>query len=136
VGWTTNLVFRATHIYSSRTYHVLAVLEAAVTTASWVYAALRPVIRPSRTPYYDLFTLYLAQLISACVGIYESFALTGQNTKLSSSQFALGLSALISLVGVVVILNMPLTVVRKIPLEDTVCCQPLQMIISDILPVG
>jgi predicted acyltransferase len=113
------------HPYGSRINHALAISATVVTIVSWVYAALRPIIRPSRTPYYDLFTLYLAQLIAACVGIYESFTLAGQNTELSSGQFASGLSASISLVGVVVILNMPLTVVRNIQVENTVGWLPL-----------
>ncbi|ELU39887.1 hypothetical protein AG1IA_06083 [Rhizoctonia solani AG-1 IA] len=52
-GWTAAVVDRARHGAG-----LLALVTAIVALVSWVYAALRPNIRPSRTPYYDLLTIY------------------------------------------------------------------------------
>lgn len=38
---------------------------------SWVYGTLQPNLRPSCTPYYDLFTVYLAYFLASCLSLYE-----------------------------------------------------------------
>ena len=38
-----------------------------ITSITWLYASLRPIIWPSRTVFYDLFVLYLAHLVTGLV---------------------------------------------------------------------
>ena len=44
-----------------------------VTAATWLYASLRPIIWPSQTVFFDLFALYLAQIVTGFIVLGGSF---------------------------------------------------------------
>ena len=44
-----------------------------VTAATWLYASLRPIIWSSQTVFYDLFTLYLAHVVTGLIVLGGSF---------------------------------------------------------------
>ncbi|KAH7322247.1 ABC transporter type 1, transmembrane domain-containing protein [Rhizoctonia solani] len=102
-GWTVDLVHRATLGAG-----IVTVITPGVVLVSWVYAGLRPNLRPSCTPYYDLLLLYLSQFVSICVALYE-----GSVTGAPSGGFLTGnagriFDAFLILGGITIILNMPL----------------------------
>jgi len=51
----------------------LDVILSVVTAATWLYASLRPVIWSSQTIYFDLFSLYLAHIVTGFVILGGSF---------------------------------------------------------------
>ncbi|KEP50340.1 multidrug resistance-associated ABC transporter [Rhizoctonia solani 123E] len=104
-GWTAVVVNRARHSDG-----LLAFVTAIVALVSWVYAALRPSIRPSRTPYYDLFTIYFSHFLAACVALYEASTSTTGSIGFSTERVGQVLNSLLTFVGLVVIVNMPLTI--------------------------
>ena len=44
-----------------------------VTAATWLYASIRPIVWPSQTIFYDLFALYLAQIVTGFIVLGGSF---------------------------------------------------------------
>ncbi|CAE7216653.1 unnamed protein product, partial [Rhizoctonia solani] len=104
-GWTVVVVNRATHGAG-----LLAFVVSIAALVSWVYAALRPSIRPSRTPYYDLFSIYFSHFLAACVALYEASTSTTGNIGFSTERVGQVLNSLLTIVGLVAIVNMPLTI--------------------------
>ncbi|CAE6434018.1 unnamed protein product [Rhizoctonia solani] len=98
-GWTVDLVHQAT--LGAGFFGVIA---PAVVIVSWVYAGLRPHLRPSCTPYYDLLLLYLSQFVSACVTLYEG-SVAGVPGGDHAGRI---IDAFLTLGGITIILNMPL----------------------------
>ncbi|KAG9120092.1 hypothetical protein FRC07_004567, partial [Ceratobasidium sp. 392] len=98
VGWTTRLIFLAQYAEFFEGYRTV-ISTAIVALVSWIYAALRPILRLSRTPYYDLFTIYGARI--------------GFNWVLR------GCNVLICLAGLVVIAGMPLSVMPNRRVEES-----------------
>lgn len=120
-GWTTGLVRRATNLHTSSDAGVFGLVTTAVALASWVYAALRPTLRPLRTPYYDLLTLYLTHFLAACVGLYEASTATNGDAALSLGRLARVLDSMMTVGGLVVIANMPLNLTSKPEVDEEVC---------------
>lgn len=112
-GWTTNLVHQATHLHASNGVGIFGLVITATAVASWVYSALRPSIRPSRTPYYDLFILYLSYFLASAVGLYEASTSTTGSLGFSWGRLAQVLDSLITFAGLVAIVNMPLSIIGK-----------------------
>ncbi|KAG8768254.1 hypothetical protein FRC12_005683 [Ceratobasidium sp. 428] len=109
-GWIVALVRRATSLHNSNGVGIFGLVTTAVALSSWVYAALRPTIRPSRTPYYDLLTLYITHFLAACVGLYEaSTASTGVDV-FSLTHLGRVVDSIITIAGIVIIVDMPLAI--------------------------
>ncbi|CAE6492879.1 unnamed protein product, partial [Rhizoctonia solani] len=103
-GWTADLVHQAI----SGQAGIFNVITRATILVSWVYAGLRPNLRPSYTPYYDLLLLYFSQFVSACVSVYE-----GSVTGTPGDGFPWGhigrvFDTFLTLGGISIIVNMPL----------------------------
>ncbi|CAE6413166.1 unnamed protein product [Rhizoctonia solani] len=107
-GWIVAVVNRARHSAG-----LLALTTAIAALVSWVYAALRPSIRPSRTPYYDLFGIYFSHLLAACVALYEASTSATGSIGFSTDRLAHVLNSLLTFVGLVAIVNMPLSLAGK-----------------------
>ncbi|KAG8737214.1 hypothetical protein FRC10_008460 [Ceratobasidium sp. 414] len=107
IGWTYALVFYARNAHSIGTFIVLIT---SLSLVSWVYSTLRPGLRPSCTPYYDLFTIYGAHFLAAGFRIYET---AGMGHGFSLARLIFVLDATLSLLGLVVILSMPLNGLGK-----------------------
>ncbi|KAG9084654.1 hypothetical protein FRC06_003960, partial [Ceratobasidium sp. 370] len=118
VGWTISLVRRATDIHASNTVGIFSLVTTAIALASWVYAALRPTIRPSRTPYYDLLTLYFTHFLAACVGLYEASTAPAGNDVLTLGHFGRVADAIVTLAGMTIIVDMPLDITAKPEVDD------------------
>ncbi|KAF8601971.1 P-loop containing nucleoside triphosphate hydrolase protein [Ceratobasidium sp. AG-I] len=103
IGWTVGLVLSATG-----NGNVITVVTSCVVLASWVYAALRPNLRPSCTPYYDLLILYFAQFLAACVALYEASTTGVPGGGLRWSRLAREFDAILTFGGIITIINMPL----------------------------
>lgn len=97
--------------------------------ASWLYATARPVLRPTATPPYDLFCLFIIQLISAILllgGVLFDHNASG--SPLPPTFVILGLVAnlVAVLVLVVVVINMPVGVpsehVKKEEIVNVLSC--------------
>ncbi|CAE6437640.1 unnamed protein product [Rhizoctonia solani] len=104
-GWTVAVVNRARHSAG-----LLDSATAITALVSWVYATLRPGIRPSRTPYYDLLAIYSSHFLAACVALYEASTSTTGSIGFSTERVAQVLNLLLTLVGLVAVVNMPLTI--------------------------
>ncbi|CAE6455347.1 unnamed protein product, partial [Rhizoctonia solani] len=102
-GWTAELVHQA----DSGRPGILTVVTPAVVLVSWVYAALRPNLHPSHTPYYDLLILYFSQFVSACVSLYQD-SVTGAPSDARWDHFGRVFDAFLTIGGITIILNMPL----------------------------
>lgn len=118
--WTTNIVLHAKGFGNLAGLDLFGIATSAVTLLSWVYAVLRPNIRPSHTPYYDLFVIYVSHLLAACVGVYDLLNNTSGSFRLGFGHCACLFNVLMSLAGVIVIVNMPLSVVRDLEVDETV----------------
>ncbi|KAH7334355.1 hypothetical protein B0J17DRAFT_770708 [Rhizoctonia solani] len=103
-GWTVAVANRAKSNIGG-----LALVTAIAALVSWVYAALRPSIRPSRTAYYDLFSIYLSHFLAACVALYEASSSATGSVGFSTERIAYVLNSLLTFVGLVLIVNMPLS---------------------------
>ncbi|KEP50725.1 multidrug resistance-associated ABC transporter [Rhizoctonia solani 123E] len=112
-GWTVELVHQARSDRSG----ILTVITPAVVLVSWVYAGLRPNLRPSYTPYYDLLFLYFSQFVSACVSLYQVSMSGAPSDGFRWAHFGRVLDAFLTLGGITVILNMPLESFGK-PIVD------------------
>ncbi|KAF8756276.1 P-loop containing nucleoside triphosphate hydrolase protein [Rhizoctonia solani] len=112
-GWTAAVVDRARHGAG-----LLALVTAIVALVSWVYAALRPNIRPSRTPYYDLLTIYFSHFLAACVALYESSTSATGSIGFSTDRLAHVISSLLTFVGLAAIVNMPLSLTGKPEVDE------------------
>jgi hypothetical protein len=80
------------------------------TSISWFYAALRPAIWPSPVVMYDLFTLYLVQLLTAILvvgGFFFDYRVYGTPLPSHFSFVAYASNITVVLILLVVILNMP-----------------------------
>ncbi|KAG8739619.1 hypothetical protein FRC10_005390 [Ceratobasidium sp. 414] len=95
-GWTATLARQTTGKYSS----VFNVVTSSVRLGSWVYAALRPNLAPSCTPYYDLLVLYGCHFLAACVALYE----------VGPGNIVPVVDVLVTLAGMSAIVTMPLRV--------------------------
>jgi hypothetical protein len=115
-GWTVAVVYKATRVHSG----IFGLVTAVIALASWVYAALRPSIRPSRTPYYDLFTIYSSHFLAACVALYELSTSSTGDIGLSYSRLGQVSNSLLTLVGLVIIVNMPLNITTKPEADENV----------------
>lgn len=105
-GWTATTVFKAYDL-GSNDVGTFSLVVPTIALVSWVYAVLRPTIRPSCTPYYDLFTINFSHFLAACVALYEDSTTNG-DIGLSFGRLSHVLNALMTLIGLVVIVNMPL----------------------------
>lgn len=119
-GWTINLVNQATHLNTSNGVGIFGLVTTATAVASWVYSALRPSIRPSRTPYYDLFILYFSYFLASTVALYEVSTSVVGPIGFSWGRLAQVLNALITFAGLVVIVNMPLSTIGKPEVDEDV----------------
>ncbi|CAE6351129.1 unnamed protein product [Rhizoctonia solani] len=107
-GWAVAVVNQARHRDG-----LLALVTVIVALVSWVYAALRPSIRPSRTPYYDLLGIYFSHFLAACVALYEASTSATGSIGFSTDRLAHVLNSLLTFVGLVAIVNMPLSLTGK-----------------------
>ncbi|KAG9087260.1 hypothetical protein FRC07_012868, partial [Ceratobasidium sp. 392] len=98
-GWTALLVRYST----GKFVHVFNVVTSSVRLASWLYAALRPNLVPSCTPYYDLLTLYGCHFLAACVALYE----------VGPRHLVPVVDVLVTVVGISAIVTMPLRISGK-----------------------
>ncbi|QRV83260.1 ABC transporter [Ceratobasidium sp. AG-Ba] len=112
-GWTISLVRRAASLHPSNGVGIFNLVSVAIRLASWTYAALRPNVRPSRTPYYDLLALYSTHFLAACVGLYEASTVPTSDSSLTVGHLGRVLDSMITLAGVVLIVNMPLNITGK-----------------------
>ncbi|CAE6397156.1 unnamed protein product [Rhizoctonia solani] len=103
-GWAVELVHQARSDRSG----ILTVITPAVVLVSWVYAGLRPNLRPSYTPYYDLLFLYFSQFVSACVSLYHVSMSGAPSDGFRWGHFGRVFDAFLTLGGITIILNMPL----------------------------
>ncbi|KAG8741815.1 hypothetical protein FRC12_015533, partial [Ceratobasidium sp. 428] len=71
---------------------------------------LRPSLKPSCTPYYDLFTIYGAHFLATC---FRAYQLVWREDEFGIARLIFTLDASLSLLGLVIILNMPLNVFGK-----------------------
>ncbi|KAG8733364.1 hypothetical protein FRC10_000289 [Ceratobasidium sp. 414] len=110
VGWATHLLSIATY-FNNLAGHKVAVVSTVVTLASWVYAVLRPIVQPSRTPHYDLLTLYCTHLVAACAGILETHG-PGSGS-IWFNRLVWGSNTSICLAGLIIIVNMPLNAAQN-----------------------
>ncbi|KAG8717176.1 hypothetical protein FRC09_014649 [Ceratobasidium sp. 395] len=67
-GWAYALVL---YTLNSRTLGSFSVFTTTLSLASRVYSMLRPSLKPSCTPYYDLFTIYGAHFLATCFRAYQ-----------------------------------------------------------------
>lgn len=118
--WTTTLVYQATHICTSKDIGILSLIISSVAIASWVYSALRPSIRPSCTPYYNLFMLYLSFFLASLVILYKASTSNTGNIGFSWGQLAQVLDAFITFTGLAAIVNMPLATIGKLKVDEDV----------------
>ncbi|KAF8593263.1 hypothetical protein BDV93DRAFT_461555, partial [Ceratobasidium sp. AG-I] len=109
IGWTWSLVSVAT----SGNPSVFLIVTTAIPLGAWTYAFLRPLVRPSVTPYYDLFVLYLSQLLASCLSLYEASTTTSGDVHHSFRRVAITANALAILLGLGFISNMPLEATIK-----------------------
>jgi hypothetical protein len=72
---------------------------------SWSYGLIYPLVDPPNTVPYPLLLIYIASLVSACGTFYNSGAAQQSDTSYLSLQLG---NALLSAIGIAVILNMPL----------------------------
>ena len=119
-GWTISLVNQATHLRVSDGVGTFGLVVTATGVASWVYSALRPSIRPSRTPYYDLLILYISYFLASSVGLYEVSTSVVGPIEFSWGRLAQVFNALITFAGLVVIVNMPLNTIEKSEVDEEV----------------
>ncbi|KAF8598207.1 hypothetical protein BDV93DRAFT_498959 [Ceratobasidium sp. AG-I] len=117
-GWTISLVNQATHLHASNGVGVFGLVVTATAVASWVYSALRPSIRPSRTPYYDLLIIYISYFLASSVALYEASTSVIGPIGFSWGRLTQVLNALITFAGLVVIVNMPLNTVEKSEVDE------------------
>ncbi|CAE6421059.1 unnamed protein product [Rhizoctonia solani] len=120
-GWAAVVVNRARHSDG-----LLALVTAITALVSWVYAALRPSIWPSRTPYYDLFTIYFSHFLAACVALYEASTSTTGSIGFSAGRVGQVLNSLVTFVGLVIIVNMPLTIAGEPEINEDGLHPPLE----------
>lgn len=107
-GWSLALVSLAKKTSNANSFDVT---RAVVPLVSWVYGTLRPNLRPSCTPYYDLFTLYLAYFLAACLALYES--LISGEIGFTPARLFIILDIFLTLGGLVLISGMPLNTVES-----------------------
>ncbi|KAJ1301639.1 hypothetical protein OPQ81_008884 [Rhizoctonia solani] len=74
-------------------------------------------IRPSRTPYFDLFSIYFSHFLAASVALYEASAAAG-DIGFSTGRLGHVLNSLLTFVGLVVIVNMPLSITGKAEVDE------------------
>ncbi|KAG9119646.1 hypothetical protein FRC07_005246, partial [Ceratobasidium sp. 392] len=111
-GWTVALIRRATNLPASNGVGILGLVTTAVALASWVYAALRPTLHPSRTPYYDLLTLYFTHFLAAGVSLYEA-SIASSNNAFTLSHLGRVVDSILTLAGIVMVVDMPLSITGK-----------------------
>ncbi|KDQ49974.1 hypothetical protein JAAARDRAFT_42467 [Jaapia argillacea MUCL 33604] len=90
-----------------------AVVLPIIVAASWFYAAVKPVVRPSPTPPYDLFILYIIHLVGAILALgHVIFEHKVQWIPLPPPLMLAGmiLNLVAAILLVVVVLNMPLAI--------------------------
>lgn len=91
----------------------------------WIYTTIRPIVRRSATPPYDLFSIYLLELVHGIFelgGVIYDHGVNGAPLPPASIMFALSanLAAILTLLGVV--LAMPLAVPSdRVSKDDIVC---------------
>ncbi|KAG8878137.1 hypothetical protein FRB98_006383 [Tulasnella sp. 332] len=61
--------YRAYELFEDRKSQTMVVVAPFLTSITWLYAAIRPVIHPTATPPYDMFFLFLTHFISAALDI-------------------------------------------------------------------
>ncbi|QRW04429.1 ABC transporter [Ceratobasidium sp. AG-Ba] len=109
-GWTYALIIHGQNAHRMDTFNMAATTACLV---SWIYAALRPNLKPSCTPYYDLFTVYSSQFLATSVRIYETAGVGYGDGGAWSTKSVFILDAGLSFLGLVVIFMMPLNVLGK-----------------------
>jgi hypothetical protein len=104
---------------------------------SWLYATIRPVIWPTVTPPYDLFSIYIVHLIAAILqfgGVLFDHSVVG--APLPPTVVIVGLVANLMAVVVLltVIVTMPLAIPSKrVKKEDIVSCfLPLEWLVIHV----
>jgi hypothetical protein len=94
--------------------------------ASWVYTVVRPVVRPTATPPYDLFAVYCAHFVTGVLflgGVLFDYGVVGSTPLLVTLALSANLGAVVGLL--VVLGNMPLALPsNRVKKEDIVsfCC--------------
>ncbi|KAF8594789.1 hypothetical protein BDV93DRAFT_501773 [Ceratobasidium sp. AG-I] len=111
--WITSLVYNATHPDTPGNLGIFSLIVTSTAIASWVYSALRPGIRPSCTPYYDLFTLYLSYFLAALVTLYEASTSSTGDIGFTCGRLARVFDVFITFMGLVAIVNMPLSAIGQ-----------------------
>jgi hypothetical protein len=92
-------------------YDIWNELAPIVTSTTWLYAALRPVIWPSPVVMYDLFTLYLVKLLTAILvvgGFFFDYQVYAESLPSHFSLMAHASNLTVLVILLVVMLNMPL----------------------------
>jgi hypothetical protein len=92
---------------------------------AWIYSSLRPILRPSSTPPYDLFSLFSVHLVMGVLmlgGVLYSHHVL--DAPMPGRLYIVGLVAnLVGVaVGLVVVVNIPMAVPsNRVKKEDIVC---------------
>jgi hypothetical protein len=80
---------------------------------AWIYASLRPILRPSSTPPYDLFALFLVHLVMGTLmlgGVLYAHHVLAAPIPGKLSVLGLVGNLLGVIVGLVVVINIPMAV--------------------------
>jgi hypothetical protein len=92
---------------------------------AWIYASLRPILRPSSTPPYDLFSLFSVHLVTGVLMLggvlYSHYVLDAPMPGRLSIVCLVG-NLVGVVVGLVVVVNIPMAVPSgRVKKEDIVC---------------
>ena len=84
-----------------------------VTAATWLYASLRPIIWSSETIFFDLFTLYLAHIVTGFIvlgGLFFDYNVYQFSLPSHTALVARVLNLSVPIVLITIVLNMPFAV--------------------------
>lgn len=69
VTWLALGSYRLYELIEHRDTDAVFTLAPFILATTWMYAAIRPIVRPTATPPYDLFILFILHLISALLSL-------------------------------------------------------------------
>ncbi|KAF9459383.1 multidrug resistance-associated ABC transporter [Collybia nuda] len=88
-------------------------LQAFLIAGAWLYTVLRPIVRPTATPPFDLFAVYCVQLMAGVLlvgGFLFDYSVAGVPLPPTIVIFALSANLVILAALLMVVLNMPLAI--------------------------
>jgi len=108
----------------TRPFHPSSLLPFILALA-WIYASLRPILRPSSTPPYDLFSLFVVHLVTGMLmlgGVLYSHHVLDAPMPGRLSMIGLVGNLVGVVVGFVVVVNIPMAVPSsRVKKEEIVC---------------